>query len=123
VSIFDQLLTHTYTRTPVNPATNADAYGVKEATPGNAVSAVACFYNPSESIRLDERGQTIIRTPVLLVKADDPLKVGDRVTDVTGVSTLESGPLTVQKIDPLTLTMGIEIKRAQLLRAKTSQDG
>lgn len=117
-SIFDQLLTHTYTRVPVNAATNADDYGIYDPTPGNSTNGIACFYNPSESIRMDERGQTTVRVPILLVKSDDPLKVGDRVTNVLGVSTLEAGPLTVEKIDPLTLTAGIEIKRAQLLKAK-----
>ncbi len=117
MSIFDALLTHTYTRTPVTEGT-ADAWGVKDDTPGNATTGVVCFYNPSETLRLNEQGAVTLRGPVLLIGADDPLDVGDRVSAVAcGGSTVEAGPLTVDALDALTLSAGVEIKRARLRRA------
>lgn len=117
MSIFDALLTHTYTRTPVTEGSE-DSWGVKDDSPGNATTGVVCFYNPSETLRLNEQGSVTLRGPVLLVKSDDPLNVGDRVSTVAcGGSTVEAGPLTVDVVDALTLDAGVEIKRARLRRA------
>lgn len=118
MNVFTQLLTHTYTRTPsVNGS--EDQWGIKPSTNGTVVNAAVCFFNPSESIRINEQGGVIIRGPVLLVKSDDPLAVGDHVSIVAcGGSTSETGPLTVDAIDQLTLLGGVELKRARLRRAK-----
>lgn len=117
MSIFDRLLTHTYVRTPVSE-TNADAWGINGQTPGNAASAEACFFNPNETMRINEQGSVTIRGPVLLVPANSALSVGDQVSNVSGGgSALETGPLTVDVLDALTLEGAIEIKRARLRRA------
>ena len=119
-SIFARLLTHTYTLTPRAQA-NINAIGddgVRAPVNGNAVTNTICFFNPSEALRTDEQGRVTIRGPVLLVGADDPIDVGDRVSSVSGGGlTLEAGPLTVDVIDRLTLGGGVEIKRAKLKRA------
>lgn len=120
MSIFDQLLSHTYTRTPVTAST-ADTWGINAESSGNAVSNQVCFFNPSEALRINEAGQVTIRGPVLLVAANSVLNVGDQVSNVaSGGSTLEAGPLTVDVIDALTLTDAVEIKRARLRRALSS---
>lgn len=117
MSIFDQLLTHSYVRTPITE-TNADSWGINGQTPGNAIAAEVCFFNPSETLRINEQGTVTLRGPVLLVPANSGLSVGDQVSNVsTGVSTLEAGPLTVDILDQLTLAAGVEIKRARLRRA------
>ena len=116
-SIFDRLLTHTYVRIPISE-TNADSWGINGQTPGNAQAAEVCFYNPSETMRINEQGSVTIRGPVLLVPANSALSVGDQVSNVSGGgSALEAGPLTVDVLDALTLSDAVEIKRARLRRA------
>lgn len=117
---FAALLTHTYTRTPITPG-SADQWGINAQTPGNASTAEVCFYNPSERARIGSDGSVDILGPVLLVAANSVLTVGDQVSAIAGGgSTLESGPLTVDSLEELTLRAGILIKRAKLSRAETS---
>lgn len=115
MSIFDQLLTHTYTRTPITPGT-ADDWGINASDPGNAISGLACFFNPNEQLRIGNDGQLTVRGPVLIVKAADGLAVNDEVSSINGAvnSTMEAGPLVVDAIDALTLAGGVEVKRAKL---------
>ena len=119
-SIYDRLLTHTYTRTPVNVGA-ADQWGINAPSPGNAVTNQVCFYNPTDRPRINETGAVVISGPVLLVAANSVLAVGDQVSNVSGGgSTLEAGPLTVDIIETLTLTLGAEIKRARLRKTATT---
>ena len=114
-SIFDQLLTHRYTRTPINSAA-ADQWGINTTSQGNAVTGGACFFNPNEQLRIGNDGSLTVRGPVLLVKASDGLEVGDQVSAINGAVnvSMEAGPLVVDAIDALTLLAGVEIKRARL---------
>lgn len=114
-SLFDALLTHTYTRVPISGGAE-DQWGINTVVTGNSVSGLSCFFNPNEDIRIGNDGQLTIRGPVLLVKASDSLEVGDQVTSINGAVnvTMETGPLVVDRVDALTLLAGVEIKRARL---------
>lgn len=101
-------LGHTYTRTPVAYAAR-DRWSRTTGTPGTPVAGVRCRYLDRAHVRKADGGEIVVVSPAahggtlaflttLTVLPDDPLAVGDQVSnirDARGVVLLE-GPATVQ---------------------------
>lgn len=95
---FDSLLAHTYTRTPV---TVTDGPYGSETTTGAPVTGQPCRYRPTDRLRLADGARVTVSVPTLTVPHDDPIAVGDLVSDVRdseGVVLL-AGPLAVETIE------------------------
>ena len=84
--MFGRGMQHTYTRIPYTYAAR-DGYGRRPGTAGTPVDGVRCRYLPKPLMREYDTGQTTLVVPpvtddTLLVFWDDPIKVGDHVTNV-----------------------------------------
>lgn len=100
--VFARFATSTYTRTPVTVGDDAGNYYEDTRTEQTPVTGVACRYLPAGSASFGAGGQQFIESPVLETFPDDPIKVGDLVSNVRsgdGVLLLE-GPIPVVHIDP-----------------------
>jgi hypothetical protein len=89
--MFNRGLQHTYTRIPYTYAPK-DGYARQAGTPGSAVNGVKCRYLPKPLIREYDTGRTTMVVPpvtddTLLVAWDDPITVGDHVTNVRALPT------------------------------------
>lgn len=84
--MFEKGIQHTYTLIPYTYGTR-DGWGRRPAVPGPSVDDVKCRYLPKPLIREYDTGQTTLVVPpvtddTLLVYWDDPIKVGDHVTNI-----------------------------------------
>lgn len=100
------LFGHTYTRIPRGTDTE-DAYHVPIPTPGTPDIGEQCRYLVKTEAVVNELGTYTVDTPTLYVPTDDPLDVGDDVTNVRTLPTkdnptgllLAAGPLNVESIE------------------------
>jgi hypothetical protein len=102
---------HTYTRTPVAPATGKDLFARSVGTPGTPVTGVPCRYVQRTQLQQRPDGRVVGISPpavggertieTLGLRWDDPLKVGDQVSDVRDASgrVLLAGPVPVQAVE------------------------
>lgn len=112
---FDSLLAHTYSRTPVTSAGD-DGYGAT-TTPGTTVTGQTCRYRPADRLRLDNGDRVTVSVPTLTVPHDDPISVGDLVSDVRdsdGVVLL-AGPLAVESVEA-SAGLGPTLQKRAVLR-------
>lgn len=109
------LLSNTYTRTTEGAGVQ-DAHFNETAEPGTPVSGLPCVFLWSDRLVIDEGGRTTVKTPTLYVPYDDPLAVGDEVTNVIDRdgTVLLAGPALVDTIDPAAESGGSAIKIAVL---------
>lgn len=108
-------LTHTYTRTPVSESAD-DVYGPGR-TEGAAVTGQPCKYRAEDRLRLADGDRVTVSVPTLTVAHDDPLDVGDLVSNVqdsTG-AVLLVGPLTVETM-VASAGLGPTLKKRAVLR-------
>jgi hypothetical protein len=89
--MFQGGMQHTYTRIPYAYAA-MDGYGRRPGTPGPSVDGVRCRYLPKPLIREYDTGRTTMVVPpvtddTLLVLWNDPITVGDHVTNVRAYPT------------------------------------
>jgi hypothetical protein len=106
-------LGHTYTRTPMTYAAR-DRYSRRVGTPGTPVTGVRCRYVARAHVRKADGGEIVVVAPAvtggtlafittLTLLPDDPLAVGDLVSDIrdaTNGAVLLAGPATVQAVLP-----------------------
>lgn len=102
-------LGHTYTRTPVSYGAR-DRWSRRTGTPGTPETGVRCRYVDRAHVRKSDGGQMVIAQPpvtggtlafltVLTVLPDDPLQVGDIVSDIRDRASgrvLLAGPVHVE---------------------------
>lgn len=117
-----RMLTHSYTRTSVAPGDTEDAWGDESSDPGTGTSGLRCLYGSQdrlyrEPLTSDGVGARTIRVPTLFVGPDDPLAVGDVVTNVLDAAgaVLVPGPLTVEAVT-LNAEVGISLLKEATLR-------
>lgn len=113
--VFDGLLAHSYTLTPVTASAD-DGYG-GDTTEGAPVTGKTCRYRATDRLRLENGDRITVSTPVLTVPHDDPIKVGDMVSDVKdsdGVLLL-AGPIAVETIEA-SAGLGPTLQRRAILR-------
>jgi hypothetical protein len=84
--MFERGMQHTYDLTPYTYGAK-DGYGRRPRTAGAVVTGVKCRYLPKPLIREYDTGRTTLVVPpvtddTLLVHWDDPIKVGDHVTNI-----------------------------------------
>lgn len=79
---FDIFLVHRYDRTVMTPGAEDD-WGETDAAPGASTTGVRCSYSTFQKVARDAGGVTVVTVPALTVSATDPLKIGDRVSNVT----------------------------------------
>ena len=117
--VMQQLLTHSYSRTPVTQGSD-DAWYDTSDTAGTTVTGLPCVLVWEDRLVVDDNGRRTLRIPVLYLPADDTLAVGDRVSSVTdaGGTVQAAGPLTVQSIDPA-MGLGSSAMKIAVLRGAT----
>jgi hypothetical protein len=120
------MLTHTYTRSTVTGG-DEDAWGDEAAMPGAGTSGLRCLYGSEvrllrdQSVR-DEYGSRTIKVPTLFVPPDDPLAVGDVVTNVLDASgtVVQAGPFVVESVN-MNAELGVSVLKACELRTTTAR--
>lgn len=116
--LFGGALDETYTRVPV-VGTAEDAWGQQTAQHGTPVPALACKLRVVESVTRDDLGALLLRRPFLWVRHDDPIAVGDTVTDVRdgeGRLLLERASVIRVEATPVgvgTVTTAVELEGAE----------
>lgn len=115
-----RMLVHTYTRTPLVDGTEGDD-GHTPLVPGAPVMGVPCLYQTVERAVRDAGGVTIVDVPTLYVLPDDPLVVGNEVSNIldTAGTVLLAGPLVVETINPYA-EAGASVMKAAKLRGAVS---
>lgn len=111
-------LVHSYTR-QVYAAGAEDAHGnTADAPSGDPVTGVACAYATRETLVNDLQGSRLVNIPVLTLAWDDPLAVGDRVSNVTDQTgaVLLAGPAVVETIS-VAAGLGAATQKFAFLRA------
>lgn len=111
-------LTHTYTRSTVTISDTADTWGDEAVSAGAGTSGLRCLYgSQAEALTSDTQGYRTVRVPILYVAPDDPLAVGDVVTNVLDAAgaVLAAGPLTVEAIN-LNAEAGLSVLKGVTLR-------
>lgn len=78
----DGALDQTYARVPIVGLSGEDDWGQQEAESGAPITGLACKLRTIETILRDDHGVMVVRRPLLSIHLDDPLAVGDLVTDV-----------------------------------------
>lgn len=127
-----RFLLHTYTRTSrivvkndvFHPDVELDswgqqtyAFGTKDI-PGTKVDGIACFYGVMEAPYPSTQGLTTLNRPVLTLNFDDPLVVGDHVSNIRtadGTLLLE-GPVSVESLQPRDPNLGGPLLVQAILR-------
>lgn len=108
-SLLSTGLGHTYTRTPMVYAAR-DRWSRRTPTPGTPVTGIRCRYVDRAHVRKADGGQIVVVQPAvtggtlafittLTVLPDDPLQVGDLVSDIRDVRNgrvLLAGPVVVE---------------------------
>lgn len=110
------LLNNLYTRTPVTSGA-VDAHYDETPVPGTPVTGLPCAYLATNRLLVDEAGRRTVSVPTLYVYDDDPLAVGDLVSDISdrnGTVTL-AGPMAVETIDPA-IESGASVMKIATLR-------
>jgi hypothetical protein len=115
-----RMLTHTYTRTPFVDGTE-DSEGNVPRVPGTAVPSGVCLYSTEERSVRDEGGVAVVSTPTLRILPEDPLVVGDQVSDIRdrAGTVLQDGPLRVERLITDTAQAGTSILHVWELRSGT----
>jgi hypothetical protein len=102
---------HTYTRTPVAPPTGKDVFARESGTPGTPVGGQRCRYLQRTHLERTPGGRIVATSPpaigtrrmidTLGLPWDDPLKVGDTVSDIRDRAgrVLLAGPVPVEAIE------------------------
>lgn len=113
--VFNSMMSHTYTLTPYTSGPD-DGYG-STPTPGTPVSGKKCSYRQQRQLRFIDGTRLTIDTPTLTVPHDDPIKVGDEVSNVrdTNGVMLMAGAATVEVIEP-SAGLGPTLQKRALLR-------
>lgn len=95
------ILTHSYTRTGITQGAE-DAWGDTADTEGTPATGQPCVLVWRDQMVIDDLGRRTVRVPRLYVPYDDPLAVGDLVSNVADASgtAIAAGPLTVDTVDP-----------------------
>lgn len=115
------LFAHTYTRIPRGTDTE-DAYHVPQPTPGTPDPGEPCRFQVESKPVSDIGGTYTVDTPTLYVPTDDPLDIGDDVTNIRTAPTkdnptgllLAAGPLNVEAITIGTMIGTGWVKTAKL---------
>lgn len=114
-------LVHTYERQAASLSSTDDGYGGTVGA-GDPVTGLPCRYRPTDRLRLSDGERMTVSTPVLTVPHDDPIGVGDLVSnvrDADGVLLL-AGPLAVETIEPAA-GLGPTLKKRAVLRGGDSR--
>lgn len=110
-------LVHSYTRQAYTTGT-VDAHGnAVEVAAGSPVTGVACQFSLRQELINDAQGSRLVSLPVLKLAWDDPLAVGDRVSNVqdqTGAVLLD-GPARVETVTA-SAGLGAVVERFATLR-------
>lgn len=97
------LLTHTYSRVVVTPSETADTWGNPDVTDSDetTTTGLPCLYLSTRRLRTTEAGSMMVDVSTLTVPHDDPIAVGDRVTNVLDRDgTVLVAAATVESFDP-----------------------
>lgn len=109
-----RFLLHTYTRTSrlVTPTGSAvgtlDSWGQQSYQFGTPVTGIPCFYAVKEIPFPTAEGLTTLNIPVLTLGFDDPIMVGDHVSNIQTQdgTVLVVGPVVVESLQPRDPNMG-----------------
>jgi hypothetical protein len=117
-----QLLAHTYTRTPTDPGAE-DAWGDTPPAAGTPETGVACLYRPNRRLTLPDGSRVTLDEPNLRIAFDDPVDVGDRVSDVADMdgTIIAPGPFIVSALEPVAGLGELLQQRATLTGAEVAE--
>src|SRR6516162_9170914 len=97
-----KFLLHQYTRTKRLPTLQQDDWGEASFNFGSPVAGIPCFYQVNEVAIARPDGLTTLNRPELTLGFDDPIQIGDLVSNIVTQDglMLVVGPLLVESLQP-----------------------
>jgi hypothetical protein len=104
-----KFLMHSYTReSRTSVGSTTDDWGQQSYTFGAKITGIPCFYAVREIPIPTPEGMTTLNLPILTCGFDDPIQVGDLVSNIQTAdgSFILTGPVVVESLQPRDPNMG-----------------
>jgi hypothetical protein len=97
-----RFLLHTYTREARLGADSMNEWGQQTYNFATPVAGIPCFYAVSEVPVVTPQGLIRFNLPTMTLAFDDPVEVGDRVTNIITAdgTVLVIGPVVIESLQP-----------------------